>query len=123
MRGERAHRLLAGRAEFIGEGTVAGTLLSLGDYPGLIAGKGRVQGELWRVSAPEVLRTLDEYEGYNFRRSTTVVTLARGRRRRALVYRYRGPYSQGPAARAAAPRSTQHMAVIPEGDWRKHRWR
>jgi gamma-glutamylcyclotransferase (GGCT)/AIG2-like uncharacterized protein YtfP len=121
MRGQRAHRLLRGRAAFIGDGTVAGTLVSLGDYPGLMPGRGRVRGEVWRLTSPEVLRTLDDYEGYNFRRSTAVATLTSGRRLRTMVYRYRGPRTQGSAARGAARRS--HMAVIPEGNWRRHRWR
>ena len=110
MRGHSAHARLGRGARFVGEGTVPGTLLALGQFPGLVPGRGRVRGELWRLDAPEVLRTLDEYEGYNFERSTTTVTLASGRRVRAWVYRYRGP----------------HMArrsVIPDGDWRRHRWR
>ena len=121
MRGERAHRLLNGRADFFGEGSVAGTLISLGRYPGLLPGRGRVRGEVWYLSTPEVLRTLDEYEGYNFRRSTAVVTLASGRRLRTMVYRYRGAHSERTAARTVERRS--QMAVIPEGDWRRHRWR
>ncbi|MBM4442994.1 MAG: gamma-glutamylcyclotransferase [Candidatus Rokubacteria bacterium] len=108
MRGERAHRLLAGRATFVGEGTVPGILLDLGRYPGLVAGRGRVQGEVWRLDAPEVLRTLDDYEGYNFERRTTTATLASGRRVRAWLYRYRGPRTREP---------------IPQGNWRRHRWR
>jgi len=111
MRGQPAHRLLAGRATFLEDATIAGTLLALGRYPGVVAGRGRVRGELWRLDAPEVLPTLDEYEGYNFERSTTTATLASGRRVRAWVYRYRG----------SRPRALG--AVIPDGDWRRHRWR
>jgi gamma-glutamylcyclotransferase (GGCT)/AIG2-like uncharacterized protein YtfP len=112
MRGQPAQRLLTGQATFVEEGTVIGTLLALGRFPGLVAGRGRVRGETWRLETPEVLRTLDEYEGYNFQRCTTTATLASGRRLRALVYRYRGPRTREEAAR-----------VIPEGDWRRHRWR
>jgi gamma-glutamylcyclotransferase (GGCT)/AIG2-like uncharacterized protein YtfP len=112
MRGQPAHRLLARRATFLHEATIAGTLLALGRFPGVVAGRGRVRGEVWRLDAPELLRTLDDYEGYNFVRSTTTATLANGRRIRAWVYRYRGP----------RPRAQQH-AVIPDGDWRRHRWR
>jgi gamma-glutamylcyclotransferase (GGCT)/AIG2-like uncharacterized protein YtfP len=111
MRGQPAHRLLTGRARFVAEGHVAGTLLALGRFPGLVPGRGRVRGEVWRLDAPEVLGTLDEYEGYNFQRCTTIVTLASGRRVRALVYRYRGP------------RTRVQQSGIPEGDWRRHRWR
>ena len=108
MRGQPAHRLLAGRATFVDEATVAGTLLALGRYPGVVAGRGRVRGEVWRLEAPQVLRTLDDYEGYNFERRPTVATLASGRRVRAWVYRYRGPRTH---------------AAIPDGDWRRHSWR
>jgi gamma-glutamylcyclotransferase (GGCT)/AIG2-like uncharacterized protein YtfP len=111
MRGQSAHRLLRGRATFVDEATVAGTLLDLGRFPGVVAGRGRVRGEVWRFEAPEVLRTLDEYEGYNFERRTTTATLASGRRVRAWLYRYR-------------PRATAStFTVVPEGDWRRHRWR
>jgi gamma-glutamylcyclotransferase (GGCT)/AIG2-like uncharacterized protein YtfP len=109
MRGQPAHRLLRGCATFVAEGTVAGTLLALGRFPGVVAGRGRVRGEVWRLDAPEVLQTLDDYEGYNFQRSATTVTLVSGRRVRAWIYRYRGPDNA--------------VMVIPEGDWRRHRWR
>src|SRR5262249_55047590 len=90
MRGEPAHQLLAGHATFVGQGHIAGTLLDLGSYPGLVAGRGRVRGEVWRLAGPEVLRTLDEYEGYNFERQSATATLVRGRRVRVSVYRFRG---------------------------------
>jgi gamma-glutamylcyclotransferase (GGCT)/AIG2-like uncharacterized protein YtfP len=120
MRGEPAHRLLTGRATFVARGHVAGTLLHLGKFPGLVAGRGRVRGEVWRLEAPEVLRTLDEYEGYNFERSTSLATLTTGRRVRVLVYRYRGPRTR--EARLTA-KAVKKIAVIPEGDWRRHQWR
>ena len=119
MRGEPAHRLLTGRVTFVDDGTVVGTLLHLGTFPGLVAGRGRVRGEVWRLDAPEVLRTLDEYVGYNFERCTITATLARGRRVRVLVYRYRGPRTRAPLAAKAV----KQLVVIPEGDWRRHRWR
>ena len=112
MRGQPAHRFLTGRATFVAEGHVTGTLLALGRFPGLVSGRGRVRGEVWRLDAPEVLRTLDEYEGYNFQRCTTIATLASGRRVRALVYRYRGPRTRD-----------ETVVVIPAGDWRRHQWR
>jgi gamma-glutamylcyclotransferase (GGCT)/AIG2-like uncharacterized protein YtfP len=111
MRGETAHHLLAGRATFVGDASVAGTLLALGQFPGIVAGRGRVRGEVWRLDAPELLRTLDDYEGYNFERRASIATLASGRRVRAWLYRYRGP------------RSRTVNAVIPEGDWRRRSWR
>ena len=88
MRGHGRHRLLARRATFLGTGSVAGRLLNLGRYPGLIRGTGRVKGER-----------------YNFLRSITIVTLARGRRARAWVYRYRGP--------------RERAVPVPHGDYRR----
>ena len=130
MRGEPAHRFLTGRATFVDDGHVAGTLLDLGRFPGLVAGPGRVWGEVWRLEAPELLRTLDEYEGYNFERRRATATLASGRRVRVLVYHYCGQGSRSTAdavtrARARGPvrPSVREPPIIPEGQWRRHRWR
>jgi gamma-glutamylcyclotransferase (GGCT)/AIG2-like uncharacterized protein YtfP len=105
MRGYGLHAVLARGATFIGPGRVAGRLVSLGRYPGLVPGRGRVKGELYRLDDPELLPVLDREEGYNFVRSTTIVTLARGRRARAWVYRYRGP--------------RERAVPIPHGDYRR----
>ena len=91
MRGYPLHRVLVPAATLLGEGSVRGRLLDLGRYPGLVAGRRRVRGELYRLDAPEVLPVLDREEGYNFERRRAVVTLAGGRRARAWIYRYRGP--------------------------------
>src|SRR5437870_8556689 len=105
MRGYGRQRLLARGATFLGKGSVAGRLLNLGRYPGLVAGAGRVRGEIYRLDDPELLPVLDREEGYNFERRRAIVTLANGRRARAWVYRYRGP---------------QNRAVpIPDGDYRR----
>jgi gamma-glutamylcyclotransferase (GGCT)/AIG2-like uncharacterized protein YtfP len=108
MRGHARHRLLAARATLIGEGTVRGTLLSLGRYPGIVEGGDRVKGELYRIDDAELLTAVDREEGYNFPRRRAVVTLTDGRRARAWIYRYRGP--------------RERAVVIPAGDWR-NRWR
>jgi gamma-glutamylcyclotransferase (GGCT)/AIG2-like uncharacterized protein YtfP len=108
MQGEPLHHLLRGRASRVGTATVTGRLLDLGRYPGLVAGAGRVSGELYRVDDPELLVTLDREEGYNFERRRTDVDLVDGRRARAWIYWYRGPRAR------ATP--------IPRGDWR-NRWR
>jgi len=105
MRGYPLHRVLGGRAAFLGEATARGGLLDLGRYPGLIDGAGRVRGEIYQLDDPELLPVLDREEGYNFERRRAIVTLASGRRARAWLYRYRGP---------------QNRAVpIPGGDYRR----
>ena len=109
MRGYGRHAVLARGATCLGEGTVAGRLLNLGRYPGLVAGEGRVKGEFYRLDDPELLPVLDREEGYNFRRSIAIVTLAGGRRARAWVYRYRGP--------------RERAVPVPHGDYRRIRWR
>jgi gamma-glutamylcyclotransferase (GGCT)/AIG2-like uncharacterized protein YtfP len=105
MRGYGLHTVLARGATYLGRGSVAGRLLDLGRYPGLIAGTGRVKGELYRLDDPQLLPVLDREEGYNFVRSIAIVTLAGGRRARAWVYRYRGP--------------RERAVPIPHGDYRR----
>jgi gamma-glutamylcyclotransferase (GGCT)/AIG2-like uncharacterized protein YtfP len=109
MRGYRRHRFLAPAAELVGEATAPGRLLDLRHYPGLIPGRGRVKGQLYRLRRVEVLPVLDREEGYNFVRGRTTVTLSGGRRARAWVYRYRGP--------------RERAIPIPHGDYRRIRWR
>ena len=60
MRGLALHRLLEGRARFLGEGTVAGRLYDLGRYPAAVPeGSGLVQGEVYRVTDPALWPALD----------------------------------------------------------------
>ena len=109
MRGYRRHRFLAAGATLVGEATAPGRLLDFLHYPGLIPGRGRVRGQLYRLHRAEVLPVLDREEGYNFVRGRTTVTLVGGRRTRAWVYRYRGP--------------RERAIPIPHGDYRRIRWR
>jgi len=109
MRGYGRHRFLAGGASLVGEATAPGRLVDLRSYPGLIPGRGRVRGQLYRLHRAEVLPVLDREEGYNFVRGRTTVTLSGGRRARAWVYRYRGP--------------RERAIPIPHGDYRRIRWR
>lgn len=113
MRGHALHPVLARGATFLEEGSVPGGLLDLGRYPGLVPGRGRVRGELYRLDDPALLPVLDREEGVQFVRSRTTVTLAGDRRARAWVYRYRGPRDRA--------------VRIPDGDYRSHsgrlRWR
>jgi gamma-glutamylcyclotransferase (GGCT)/AIG2-like uncharacterized protein YtfP len=105
MRGYDLHRLLTPGAKLLGAGRVRGTLLDLGDYPGLVDGAGRVVGEVYRLDEPELLAVLDRAEGYNFERRRAIVTLATGRRARAWIYRYRG--------------RRDRAVSIPDGDYRR----
>jgi gamma-glutamylcyclotransferase (GGCT)/AIG2-like uncharacterized protein YtfP len=107
MRGYALHGVLARGATFLGEASVRGRLLDLGRYPGLVEGGGRVRGEVYRLDDPELLPVLDREEGYNFVRCQGVVTLARGRRARGWLYRYRGP--------------RERAVPIPDGDYRRAR--
>jgi gamma-glutamylcyclotransferase (GGCT)/AIG2-like uncharacterized protein YtfP len=107
MRGYELHDVFARAATFLGLGSVRGRLVDLGRFPGLIEGRGRVRGEIYRLDDPELLTVLDREEGYNFERRRATVTSTRGRRARAWVYRYRG---------------SRHRAVlIPDGDYRAAR--
>jgi gamma-glutamylcyclotransferase (GGCT)/AIG2-like uncharacterized protein YtfP len=106
MRGEALHPVLARVARFVASGHVRGRLVSFGRWPGLYEGAGRVRGELYRLRDLAQLRVVDEKEeGYNFVRRRALVTLPRGRRVRAWVYRCTGPRG------TATP--------IPSGDWRR----
>ena len=107
MRGYGRHRWIVGASTFLGEGHVRGALLGLPGYPGLVEGRGRVRGELYRLHDAELLRTLDREEGYNFERRRAGVSLSDGRRSRAWVYRYRGQPHRG--------------ALIAHGDYRRAR--
>jgi gamma-glutamylcyclotransferase (GGCT)/AIG2-like uncharacterized protein YtfP len=107
MRGYPLHAVLAGRARFVGTGSVPGQLLDLGRYPGLVSGRGRVRGEIYRFGDTQLLPALDREEGYNFERRRTMATLADGRRVRAWIYRYRG--------------RRERAVLIPEGDYRRLR--
>jgi len=104
MRGYALHAVLVRGATLVTTGSVRGRLLDLRGYPGLIAGAGRVRGEVYRLDDPELLPLLDREEGYNFVRRRGIATLAGGRRARVWLYRYRGP--------------RERATPIPSGDYR-----
>jgi gamma-glutamylcyclotransferase (GGCT)/AIG2-like uncharacterized protein YtfP len=107
MRGYPLHPVLDRGATYLGPGRVAGTLLDLGSYPGLVEGRDAVAGEVYRVDTPELLPAVDREEGYNFRRRRRRIALTGDRQAWAWVYHYEGP-------RARAP-------VIADGDYRRAR--
>jgi gamma-glutamylcyclotransferase (GGCT)/AIG2-like uncharacterized protein YtfP len=55
---------LAGAFAPLGPCVIAGQLYDLGAYPGLVAGQGRVIGELFEVRDPSVIPALDAFEDY-----------------------------------------------------------
>jgi gamma-glutamylcyclotransferase (GGCT)/AIG2-like uncharacterized protein YtfP len=92
---------------------IAGELFDLGSYPGLVAGEGRVVGELFElVDAARALALLDDYEGYRaadpegsqyLRRRVVLLAPAI----EAWVYVFNG--------------TPDAAARIPSGDWALHR--
>lgn len=99
----------------LGAATIAGRLINLGSYPGLLAPAAPtdlVHGELFRLDRPdEVISWLDAYEGVSpqptphdeYARVPTTARLESGDEVTAWVYRYRSPASDFPA--------------IPSGRW------
>jgi gamma-glutamylcyclotransferase (GGCT)/AIG2-like uncharacterized protein YtfP len=101
-------------ARFVGFGTVAGQLVDLGDYPGLLPARlpdHRVTGEVHRLRDVAHLRRLDEIEGVDaddparslFERERREVVLATGAVLEAWIY-----------VPLRVPRSARPVA---SGDW------
>jgi gamma-glutamylcyclotransferase (GGCT)/AIG2-like uncharacterized protein YtfP len=107
MHGFRLHALLEGRADFVGEGEVAGLLFDLGRYPAALRDEGGlIRGEVYRLKDPGLWLALDSAEGSQYHRGEAGVRLAGGRQVAAWIYWYVGPL------RRAVP--------IPGGDYRAH---
>jgi gamma-glutamylcyclotransferase (GGCT)/AIG2-like uncharacterized protein YtfP len=107
MRGFPLHALLAGRADSVGDGEVAGLLFDLGRYPAALRdGRGVIRGEVYRLKDPGVWSALDSAEGSQYHRGEVGVRLAGGRQVTAYIYWYVRPL------RRAVP--------IPSGDYRAH---
>ena len=99
----------------VGEGTIAGRLFDLGEYPGAISDTKRfstIRGEVHQLLDPRTtLAILDDVEGYDavrperslFERRTAMVTLDDGREMESWVYFYR--------------RSLGRATEIPDGDF------
>ena len=92
---------------YVGPCEIRGLLYDWGPYPRLVAGEGRVRGELWQPQHPEALAMLDDWESCDpadtagsvcVRQIATLIQPAR----RAWVYVY--PPSAG-------------LPLIESGDW------
>ena len=107
MRGFTLHRVLEGRAEYLGAGTVKARLLDLGSYPAAVGdAQDMVVGEVYRVSEPWIWTVLDSAEGPQYHRKEATVRVADGREVQAFIYWYVGPLDAG--------------VPIPGGDYRAH---
>lgn len=85
------HRFLSDQ-EMLGKGYVEGfEMYSLGRFPGIKEGQGRVVGELYRVDE-DTFRALDRLEGHPvmYQRQLNLVTTDEGDKVEAWVYVYQG---------------------------------
>jgi gamma-glutamylcyclotransferase (GGCT)/AIG2-like uncharacterized protein YtfP len=99
-----AFDVLAAAAASEGAASLPGRLYAPAWYPGWTpAAKGRVTGELWRISDPQLLSRLDSYEGPAYLRERRQAVRKDGRRVTAWIYRYVAPITGVP--------------VIPSGDY------
>lgn len=63
--GFHANHFLAGRAEFIDEDRIEGSLYNLGAFPGFkTEGSNMVKGEVYEITSVDLPEMLDSYEGY-----------------------------------------------------------
>lgn len=106
---------LDAKMQYLGRGSITGSLFDLGIYPAAIPSPdGRIRGEVYEFDDERVLAALDEIEGYThadpdrslYTRIRALVTLEDGGSREAWVYFYNAPLG-------AAPR-------IPSGDYLAH---
>ena len=107
MRGFPLHRLIEGRAEYVGCGTTKARLLDLGSYPAAVPDlHATVVGELYRLRERGLWRVLDSAEGPQYHREGVTIRMADGREVAAFIYLYVGPPDRG--------------VRIPGGDYRAH---
>lgn len=127
MRGESRNALLGGRQSL--PARCRGTLLDLGPYPGLVEGKGRVQGEIVEVENADdmdkLLRHLDEVEGFlghgvdgsDYERVLIEVDVGTLERRLAWTYRWLG--EPGQRIRSGSWRTRRHARTDSAGASRR----
>ena len=102
---------LASRTKFECRCLIPGRLVDVGDYPGLVAGDGVVEGELLRVTQGSVLAELDSFEGYDPQ------TPGEGRFDRRLI-RLREPAVD--AWVYVYAQETAGLPTVPDGDWKRY---
>ena len=102
MHGFRNHKIIVEYIEEIYEAETTGKLYAVGGFPGLVEGKGKVEGELLVFNDDfdqEILNKLDRLEGcpYLFvRRKKKVLMQKSGEVKEARVYMYNSDnYSEG----------------------------
>jgi len=101
-RGASNHFRMQG-AEFLKAGSIRGRLFLVTWYPALSCGGADwVKGELYRVSSG-LLSELDEFEGCEYRRGKTEISLEDGTSEQAWVWEWRG--------------ETSHLERLLSGDW------
>ncbi len=85
-------------ASLTGRARASGRLHAVGWYPAFIAGaQGQAVGEVWRIGqSSELLRSLDTYEGAEYRRVVRDVQLDDGSVLSAWVYVYDAPLNDAP---------------------------
>jgi gamma-glutamylcyclotransferase (GGCT)/AIG2-like uncharacterized protein YtfP len=94
-RGAPMHALLERDVAWVAEARIRGRLYDLGAFPGFADGSrdDLVQGELYRITAPDperLLDALDRYEGRSFERVVREVEPLQGAPVRAWVYLFAG---------------------------------
>lgn len=95
--GHAMHDVLARGADLVGGGEVAGTIVDLGAYPGLVLGSGSARGEVWALRDDALFARLDAYEGIgpdaevaeSYERVRVPVRLDDGRALEAWTYAWR----------------------------------
>jgi len=97
--GHAMHDALAEGAVLVGRGAVDGSIVDLGEYPGLVLERaGTTTGEVWELHDASLLARLDAYEGIGpaaevqepYERVRVDVRLADGRTVEAWAYAWRG---------------------------------
>ncbi len=97
---------LAAQARHLCAARVPGRLYRVAHYPGLVVPQNEndwVVGDVFENVTDALFQRLDGYEGSDYRRELTEVTLASGRTIAAYLYRYLLP--------------TGSLALIPSGDF------